>query len=99
MDIDRKAKISWQIAADLTPRFAAIVAAHDVPVFLHEQNARPGGVQRNSVHAVANLGGWVGDILRVESAIDRFPGLPTVVGSKTACGRDGDENPIGVAGI
>src|SRR5439155_4207499 len=36
--VDYKAEISWQIAADLSPIIAGIVAAHYVPVFLHEED-------------------------------------------------------------
>ena len=37
----RKAEVGWQVAANLTPRIARIVAPHDVPVFLHEKHFRP----------------------------------------------------------
>jgi hypothetical protein len=39
MDIDHEAKVSGQISADLVPRIAGIVAAHHVPMLLHEENA------------------------------------------------------------
>src|SRR5258708_29165293 len=34
--------------------------------------------------------------LRFEAAIDRLPGLAAVVRAKSACGRNGDEYPVGV---
>src|SRR4051812_4264328 len=49
--------------------------------------------------AVTDLGSGVGDILRPESLIDRFPVDSSVVGSEGTRGRDGDEDPTGVTGI
>src|SRR5207244_11121048 len=41
----------------------------------------------------------VGDIWRRRAAVDRFPGLPTVVGAEGARRRDGDPHPLRIAGI
>src|SRR5579859_3082061 len=51
------------------------------------------------VNAMADLGLWVRDVLRVESLVDWLPRLASVVGAKCAGSRDGDEDPSGVAGI
>src|SRR5690606_18718075 len=40
MDVDDKTKVGGEVAANLAPRFAAVVAAHHVPVFLHEKDVR-----------------------------------------------------------
>ena len=37
MDGDRETEIGRQVAADLVPESAGIVASHDIPMFLHEQ--------------------------------------------------------------
>ena len=58
--VDRKAEVGGQVAADLVPRLAGVVAAHDVPVLLHEQHARTRPVHRDAVNAVTDLGGRVG---------------------------------------
>ena len=42
---------------------AGVVAAHDVPVLLHEQHVRARRVHRDAVDAVADLGVRVGDVL------------------------------------
>src|SRR5207244_1719163 len=55
VDGDREAEVGRQVPADLVPRLAAVVAAHDVPVLLHEQRVRPGRVHREAVDAVAHL--------------------------------------------
>ena len=38
--VDREAEIGRQVAADFVPRVAGVVAAHHVPVLLHEQHVR-----------------------------------------------------------
>ena len=55
MNVDRESEIGRQIAADLMPRIARVVAAHDVPVFLHEQRVRPRRMHRDAMHAVTDL--------------------------------------------
>ena len=42
---------------------AGVVAAHDVPVLLHEEDVRARGMHGQAVNAVADLGGWIGDVL------------------------------------
>ena len=63
MNIDHKAKISGQIAADLIPGIAGVVAAHHIPMLLHEQHIGARGVQRQAVHAVADFRFLVRDII------------------------------------
>ena len=41
VDVDDEPEVGGQVAADLLPRLAGVVAAHDVPVLLHEQRLRP----------------------------------------------------------
>ncbi len=38
VDVDYESKVGRQIPADLLPQIAGIIAAHDVPVLLHEQH-------------------------------------------------------------
>ncbi len=94
VDVDRKAEVGRQVAADLVPGVAGVVAAHHVPVLLHEQHVRPRGVHGDAVHAVADLGVRIGDLLRAQAAVDRLPGRAAVVGAERAGGRDRDEHAL-----
>src|SRR5262245_42471971 len=51
------------------------------------------------VNAMANLGILIGDVLRAQSAIDGFPARASIIGTECARGRDGDINPLRIAGI
>ena len=64
VNVDREPEVGRQVAADLVPRLAGVVAAHDVPVLLHEQHVRTRRVHGDAVNAVADLGSRVGDVLR-----------------------------------
>ena len=57
-------EIGGQVAADFVPGIAGIVAAHHVPVLLHEQHARARGVHGDVVNAVADFGRRVGNVFR-----------------------------------
>ena len=76
VDLDREAEVGGQVAADFVPRLAGVVAAHDVPVLLHEQHSRARPVHRDAVDAVADLRSRVGNIERMQPAIDRLPCFP-----------------------
>src|SRR5208282_1077065 len=99
VNVDDEAEVGGQVAADFLPGFARVVASHDVPVFLHEENARPRGIHGYVVNAVPDLGGWVWNVFRIEAAIDGLPGFAAVVGTECAGGRDGDPDTLRVAGI
>jgi len=96
VDVDDEAEVGGKIAADFLPGVAGVVRAHDVPVFLHEQDARTSGIHGDVVNAVADLGVGVGDVLRVEAFVDRLPGFPAVVGAEGTSSRDGDVDTTGV---
>ena len=81
-----KPEVGGQVPADLVPRLTGVVAAHDVPVFLHVQHRRPGGVHRDAVHAVADFRVGVGDAFGLQAVIDRRPGLACVVTAERARG-------------
>ena len=51
------------------------------------------------VHAVADLGVRVGNVLRAQSLVDRLPGLAAVIGAEGARGRDGDVHALRIVGI
>jgi len=85
-----------QVPADLIPRLAGVVAAHAVPVFLHEKHVRLGGMHGEAVHAVADLSGGIGDAFGAQSMVGRAPRLACVVGPEHARRRNGDEDPPGV---
>src|SRR5262249_56440147 len=95
----REPEIRGQVAADLVPRVASIVAAHDVPVFLHVEHIRARWVHRDAVDAVADLGIRVGDVFRMQTMVDWLPRRASVVGPEGTRGRDRDVDPLGIARI
>ncbi len=99
VNVDHEAEVGRQVAADFLPRVAGVVAAHHVPVLLHEEHVRARAVHGDVVNAVADLGVRVGDVLGMQSLVDGAPGLAAVVGTEGTGGRDGDVDPSGVAGI
>src|SRR5581483_7028435 len=99
VNLDGEAEVRWEIATDLLPALARVVASHDVPVLLHEQHLGSGAVQRDAVHAVADFRGGIRHELRSEAAIHRPPGLAAIVSPEHAGSGDGDEHALGVARI
>src|SRR5581483_5258577 len=65
----------------------------------HEQHAGARAVVRDVMDAVANLGGRLGEVLRVQPLRNRLPRLRAVVGAEGAGGGDGDVDAIGVGGV
>src|SRR5262249_4587419 len=68
-------------------------------VQLHEDRVRPRGVHRQPVDAKADLRSRFREVLRLEPAVDRLPGLAAVVGAEGAGRRDGDEHAPRVTGV
>src|SRR5215467_16388921 len=68
-------------------------------MFLHEQQTGPRPVQRDPMDAMAHLSLGVGNVLRLQPAIDRLPGLTTVIAAEGPGGRNGDVNPFRVARV
>ena len=99
VNVDDEAEVAGQIAADFVPVVARVVAAHHVPVLLHEQGVRPCRVHGYVVDAVADFGGAIGDVVGVQPLVDRFPRLPPVVAAESAGGRDGDDDTVGVGRV
>ena len=62
--VDHEAEVGGQVAADLLPGIAGVVAAHHVPVLLHEEHVRARRVHGDVVNAVADLGRRIGNVLR-----------------------------------
>ena len=73
MNIDHEAEVGRQVAADLVPGVAGVVAAHDIPVLLHEQYVRARRVHGNVVYTVADLCFRFRQEVRLQAAIDRLP--------------------------
>ena len=48
------------------------------------------------MHAVADFGVRIGNVLRLQAAVDRLPGLAAVVGAERAGGGDGDVHALGI---
>ena len=95
-----KAEVGGQVAADLVPGVAGVVAAHHIPMLLHEQHVRPRRVHGDAVHAVADLGLRVRDDSR--SAGPWLIGCHVWPPSSRAEGAgrgDGDEDALGIAGV
>src|SRR5438045_7460870 len=63
-------------------------------MLLHEENVRPLRMHCDVMHAMADLRIRIGNVLRMQPAIDRFPALPAIVGPERACRRDRDENSL-----
>ena len=57
------------------------------------------GMHGDVMNAVADFGVRVGNVLRLQTAVDRLPGLAAVVGAKRARSRDGDVDAVGIARI
>src|SRR6516164_8884837 len=99
VDINHKAEVAGEIAADLVPLRTRVVATHNVPMLLHEQRTRPRGMKGDMVNAVADFGVGVGNELGDKAPVDGGPCFAAVVGAKSACGGDGDIDAIGILGI
>src|SRR6478672_13687795 len=99
MNVDRKSEIAWQIAADLIPRTARVIAAHYIPMLLHEQRVWARRMHRDPMHTVTDLRVGIRDVLRVQPAIDWHPCLSAIVGAKRAGSRDCDGNSLGIIRI
>ena len=65
------------------PGIARVVAAHDIPVFLHEQHTWPGWVRGQVVNTVTDFGALIREFARGdEAAIDRQPCQTAIVGAE-----------------
>ena len=91
--VDREPEVGRQVPADLVPRLARVIAAHDVPVLLHVQHRRAGRMHREAVHAVPHLRAGVRDARRSQAVVDRPPGLAAVIGPERPRRRDRGEHP------
>ena len=86
VDVDHESEVGREIAADLLPRLARVVAAHHVPMLLHVQHRRPRRVHRHVVHAMTNFGTLVGDAFGLQAAVHRPPRRAGVVRPERARG-------------
>jgi hypothetical protein len=99
VNVDDESEVGRQVPADLAPVVAGIVAAHHVPVLLHEQHVGVRAVHGDAMHAVTDFSRRVGHEIGFQSAGDRAPRFASVVAPKRARGGDGGEDPRGVARI
>ena len=51
------------------------------------------------VDTVTDLGGWIGNVLRMKSTIDWLPGKATVIGTESSRRRNGDEYPLRICRV
>src|SRR5258705_13908749 len=70
-----------------------------LPGALAERPPRARWIHCNVVHAVANLSIRVRNVFRLQSAIDRLPGLAGVIGTKGASRRNGNPYSFRIFGI
>src|SRR5438874_13841065 len=63
-------------------------------MFLHEERVRFGWMHRDPMDAVPDFRVRIGNVLRMQTVVDRFPTYSGVVGSERARGRDRDENAL-----
>jgi hypothetical protein len=96
--VDREAEIGGQVTAHLVPRVAGVVAAHDVPVLLHEEHVGTRGVDGQTMHAVPHIRVRIRDGLGVQSLVDWTPALATVVAAERPGRRYRDVDPPFIAG-
>src|SRR5689334_15645857 len=78
------------------PRIARIVAAQHVPMFLHEEDVRIRWMLCNVVNAVAHFRVRIGNVLRVQPLIDRFPRGAAVITAKRTGGGDSYIDPFAI---
>jgi hypothetical protein len=98
--VNREPEVGRQVATDLMPRIASVVAPHHVPVLLHEQDVGSRRMQGQAMHAMADLGRRIGNHpLGPQTPVLRRPGLPRVVSAEHPGGRDGDEHPVQIARV
>src|SRR5438105_5027706 len=90
MHINRETEIAWQIAAHFAPGIAGVVAPHHVPMFLHEQRVRLRRMHRDAMNAMTDFRQRIGNILRMQTAIDGLPRLAAVITTESTRGRDRD---------
>ena len=88
-----EAEVGGQVAADLVPGVAGVVAAHHVPVLLHEQHVGRDGCMAMRCTQWPTSAVGSGMYCELQSAVDGLPGLAAVVGAERAGGGDGDEDP------
>src|SRR5215469_94948 len=99
MHIDNESEVGRQVAADLAPLFTGVVAAHHVPMLLHEQHAGSLRIHGDMMDTMPDLGRRIGNVLRMQPLVDGLPGHSAVVAAKRTGGRYGNVQPLGIARI
>src|SRR5258708_17242457 len=92
--INHEAEIGGEIATDFVPAVAGVVAAHDVPMLLHEERVWLGWMHGDVVNAVADFGVGIGNELGNQALVDRLPGFARIVGAERARGGNRDVDAI-----
>src|SRR5579884_610168 len=85
----RKPEIARQIAAHLLPAGTTVVAAHHIPVLLHVEYLRACGMTGDPMDAMADLRLGIGQIARLQAAVQRLPAPSAVGGAENTGGGDG----------
>src|SRR5260370_42626262 len=65
--VDHESEVGGQVSADLLPRVAGVVAAHDVPVLLHEEDVWARRVHGYVVNEVTGIGYGIGVVFDMRS--------------------------------
>src|SRR5438477_13017495 len=87
MNVDGKSKIAWQVAAHFAPRVAGVIAAHDVPMLLHEEGIATRWEHGNPMNTVHDFRIRVRYVLRLQAEANGTPGRLFIDSTVRASGR------------
>src|SRR5438309_8840798 len=94
MNVDGKSKIAWQVAAHFMPRVAGIIAAHHVPVLLHEKRIGTRWMHGNPMNTMPYFRLRVRDVLGMQAMVNGTPGLSSIVSTEGASGGNRNEHAV-----
>ena len=95
MNVNGKTEVRRQVSADLAPLVASVVAAHHVPVLLHEKNVGTRRMHRDAVHTMTDFRVGIGQLIRrFQAAIYRLPRLAAIICAEDARRRDRYVDPM-----
>ena len=68
-------------------------------MLLHKEDIWTLWVHGNVMHAVADFGFGIRNVLGTKALVDWLPSLAAIVRAKSSSRRDGDKNPLRITGI
>ncbi len=96
---DGKTEIAGQVATHFGPGISPIVAAHNVPVVLHEQHVGVGRMHGEAMDAMARLTFRLRHKIRMKSTVHRLPGFSAIQRAEGSCCGFSDEHPDRIAKV